>query len=134
MNGHNNYSDILIGPEVLIRLVNTSLTTIPPALFFPVPRSSKTTLDVSGNQLSTLSVQLLATLEDRRGDLKLIGLQSNPVICDCNSRGLRRWLPSHMMEITCSGPPYLAGKPPYSFLIIILVENILCRKTFIGNR
>lgn len=118
---------------MLIRLVNTSLTTIPPALFFPVPRSSKTTLDVSGNQLSTLSVQLLATLEDRRGDLKLIGLQSNPVICDCNSRGLRRWLPSHMMEITCFGPPYLAGEPSYLFPIIILFNKILCRKTFIGN-
>ncbi|XP_066150409.1 chaoptin [Euwallacea fornicatus] len=98
------------GPEVLIRLLNTSLTSIPPALFFPVPRSSKTILDVTGNQLTTLSVQLLNTLEDRRGDLKLIGLQSNPIICDCNSRVLRRWLPSHMMTIKCHGPPYLAGK------------------------
>ncbi|KAH1028547.1 hypothetical protein HUJ05_001896 [Dendroctonus ponderosae] len=85
------------GPNVLISFINTSLTSIPPSLFFPVPRSSKTTLDVTGNQLTTLNVQLLTTLEDRRGDLQLTGLQSNPINCDCNSRALRRWLPSHMM-------------------------------------
>ncbi|CAG9768910.1 unnamed protein product [Ceutorhynchus assimilis] len=98
------------GPNILIRFVNTSLTSIPPALFFPVPRSSKTTLDITGNQLTTLSIQFLTTLEDRRGDLKLVGLQTNPITCDCNSRGLRRWLPMHMMMVKCSGPPYLAGK------------------------
>ncbi|KAL1505524.1 hypothetical protein ABEB36_005070 [Hypothenemus hampei] len=98
------------GPEIIIRFINTSLTSIPSALFFPVPRSSKTILDVTGNQLSTLSIQFLTTLEDRRGDLKLFGLESNPIYCDCNSRALRRWLPSHMMDVKCSGPSYSIGK------------------------
>ncbi|XP_076250172.1 uncharacterized protein LOC143190010 [Rhynchophorus ferrugineus] len=98
------------GPDVIIRLINTSITSLPPALFFPVPRSSKATLDVTGNQLTTLSTQLLATLEDRRGDLKLVGLETNPIVCDCNSRALRRWLPSHMATVRCAGPPYLSGK------------------------
>lgn len=98
------------GSDIIIRLTNTSVTSLPPALFFPLPRSSKATLDVTGNQLTTLGTQLLATLEDRRGDLKVIGLETNPVVCDCNSRALRRWLSSHMATVRCVGPPYLAGK------------------------
>ncbi|XP_063906562.1 protein artichoke isoform X2 [Zophobas morio] len=98
------------GPEVVIRLMNTSLSSLPPALFFPVPRSSKIMLDVTGSQLTTLSPQILVTLDDRRGDLKLLGLESNPVVCDCSARALRRWLPSHMTTIRCSGPDHLVGK------------------------
>lgn len=90
--------------------MNTSLTSLPPALFFPVPRSTRITLDVTGSQLTTISPQMLAALDDRRGDLKIIGLETNPIICDCNSRALRRWLPSHMTMIKCAGPEYLKDK------------------------
>ncbi|XP_072380256.1 uncharacterized protein [Diabrotica undecimpunctata] len=100
----------LKGPEVIIRLMNTSITTLPPAIFFPVPRSTKITLDVTGSQLTTISPQLLASFEDRRGDLKMIGLESNPIICDCSSRALRRWLPSHMTTIRCLAPEHLKDK------------------------
>lgn len=96
--------------SITIRLRNTSLTSLPPALFFSVPRSSKIILDVTGSELTTLSAQVLATLEDRRGDLRIVGLESNPVICDCSARALRRWLPSHMTTIRCSGPEHLVGK------------------------
>ncbi|CAH0559320.1 unnamed protein product [Brassicogethes aeneus] len=93
-----------------INLMNTSLTSLPPALFFSVPRSSRINLDVTGSDLSTLSPQILATLEDRRGDLRIQGLESNPIICDCSARALRRWLPSHMTTIMCSGPEHLIGR------------------------
>ncbi|RZC37409.1 chaoptin [Asbolus verrucosus] len=98
------------GPEVMIRFMNTSLSSLPPALFFPVPRSSKIMLDVSGSQLTTLSPQILVTLDDRRGDLKILGLETNPIICDCSARALRRWLPAHMATVKCSGPEHLSGK------------------------
>ncbi|XP_056635571.1 protein artichoke isoform X1 [Diorhabda sublineata] len=100
----------LKGSEIVIRLMNTSITTLPPALFFPVPRSTKIILDVTGSQLTTINPQLLSTFEDRRGDLKMIGLETNPIICDCSSRALRRWLPSHMTTIKCSAPQHLKGK------------------------
>ncbi|KAJ8956518.1 hypothetical protein NQ318_019237 [Aromia moschata] len=100
----------LKGPEVIIRLINTSLTSLPPALFFPVPRSSRITLDVTGSQLTTISPQMLVTLEDRRGDLKIIGIETNPIICDCSARALRRWLPMHMTAVKCAGPEHLVGK------------------------
>lgn len=98
------------GTNVLIRLMNTSLTSLPPALFFSVPRSSKVTLDVTGSQLTKLSPQMLVTLKDRRGDLKLIGLETNPIVCDCSARALRRWLPLYMMSIKCSNPEHLQGR------------------------
>ncbi|XP_065169735.1 chaoptin [Atheta coriaria] len=100
----------LKGHSVMIRLMNTSLTALPPALFFPVPRSSHVNLDVTGSQLSTLNPQLLVTLDDRRGDLKVLGLETNPVICDCGARALRRWLPTHMTTIRCSAPEHLVDK------------------------
>lgn len=88
-----------------IRLKNTSLTSLQPALFFPVPRSAIVNLDISGSMITVLSSQFLSVLEDRRNSLTLTGLNSNPVNCDCNARALRRWLPSsHMTDIVCYTP------------------------------
>lgn len=94
-----------------IKLMNTSLNVLPPALLFPVPRSSKLDLDISGSKLTVLSPQFLSALEDRRNSLSLSGLDSNPIHCDCNARALRRWLPSsNMAGLRCASPDYLAGK------------------------
>lgn len=97
--------------DLKIKLTNTSLTSLPPALLFPVPRSSNVDLDISGSKLTVLSPQLLSSLEDRRNSLALHGLETNPTHCDCNARALRRWLPgSHMANLRCFSPDYLAGK------------------------
>ncbi|KAM7363550.1 uncharacterized protein ACRADG_000411 isoform 2-T4 [Cochliomyia hominivorax] len=97
--------------DLTIKLQNTSLTALPPALLFPVPRSSHLTLDIEGSKVAVLVPQFLNALEDRRSSLQLKGLSSNPIHCDCNARALRRWLPnSHMTELTCHSPAYLAGK------------------------
>ncbi|GJQ82059.1 hypothetical protein Trydic_g6932 [Trypoxylus dichotomus] len=112
----------LKGKEMVIRIRNTSVTSLPAALFFPVPRSSHIMLDVSGSQLSTISAQLLQALDDRRGDLKIVGLDSNPIICDCNARALRRWLPTHMNNVRCAAPSQLEGM----FLIKIGDEEFTC--------
>ncbi|KAK4881689.1 hypothetical protein RN001_005008 [Aquatica leii] len=98
------------GSNVMIRLQNTSISSLPPSLFFPVPRSSRITLDVTGSKLTTISPQMLSALDDRRGDLKIIGLETNPIMCDCTARALRRWLPAHMTMIRCSRPDFLKGK------------------------
>lgn len=97
--------------DLSIKLVNTSLSVLPPALLFPVPRSSNVRLDVAGSKLTVLSPQFLTALDDRRNSLTLHGLDSNPIHCDCNARALRRWLPgSHMANLRCATPDYLAGK------------------------
>lgn len=101
----------LKGRDLNIRLINTSLTVLPPALLFPVPRSSNLNLDISGSKLTVLSPQLLSALEDRRNSLTLQGLDSNPIHCDCNARALRRWLPgSNMGGLRCASPEYLVGR------------------------
>lgn len=97
--------------DLKIKLLNTSISSLPPALLFPVPRSSNLLLDITGSEITVLTPQLLTALEDRRNSLTLIGLESNPIHCDCNARALRRWLPgSHMSKLKCASPEFLIGK------------------------
>ncbi|CAA9994424.1 unnamed protein product [Nesidiocoris tenuis] len=98
----------LKSPRITVKVKDTSLNTLLPALLIPLPRSSKIDLDVSDNQISTLTPQFLSALDDRRGDLTLSGLEANPISCDCNSRALRRT--EFGAKIICSSPEYLQGK------------------------
>ncbi|XP_068086048.1 chaoptin [Anabrus simplex] len=109
--------------SVCVGLRNTSLASLPPALFFPVPRSTVIRLDITGSHLTTLSPQLLAALDERRGDITLHGLASNPILCDCSARALRRWLPgAGMAGIKCTAPESLAGK----LLVEIADDELTC--------
>ncbi|XP_055700052.1 protein artichoke [Phlebotomus papatasi] len=97
--------------DLNIKLRNTSLSSLPPALLFPVPRSSHLTLDITGSRIPVLSPQLLSALDDRRNSLALKGLDSNPVHCDCNARALRRWIPgTNMAGLKCKTPEYLQDR------------------------
>ncbi|KAK3931113.1 Chaoptin [Frankliniella fusca] len=97
--------------RVRLLLTDTSLAALPPALFFPLPRSCRLVVDVSRAKLPTLSPQLLAALDDRRGLYTLQGLATNPLHCDCAARALRRWLPgSGMGDLRCQSPPAMAGR------------------------
>lgn len=117
-------SGILAGlkaPAIIVRLRNTSVTSLPPALLFPLPRSSQITIDVGGSQLSTLQPQLLVALDDRRADLSMFGLDSNPIRCDCNARALRRWLPNvGIDDVKCESPDHLSG-----FLLVEIGDDEL---------
>ncbi|XP_014252515.1 chaoptin [Cimex lectularius] len=110
----------LKSPEITVELRGTSLNILPPALLIPLPRSSKVKLDVSDSLLSTLTTQFLTALDDRRGDLTLIGLDSNPISCDCNARALRR--SGLGSKIICSSPPHLEGK----LLVEIADDELTC--------
>ncbi|KAJ1527379.1 hypothetical protein ONE63_007363 [Megalurothrips usitatus] len=97
--------------RVRLLLTDTSLAALPPALFFPLPRACRLLVDVSRAKLPTLSPQLLAALDDRRGLYTLEGLATNPLHCDCAARALRRWLPgSGMGDLRCQSPPSMAGR------------------------
>ncbi|KAG8271003.1 hypothetical protein J6590_072537 [Homalodisca vitripennis] len=110
----------LKSPEISVELKNTSLNTLPPALLIPLPRSSKVKLDITGSQLTTLTPQFLSALDDRRGDLTLIGLSSNPILCDCGVRALRR--SSLAQGINCTSPANLVGR----ILIEIADDELTC--------
>ncbi|KAJ9598943.1 hypothetical protein L9F63_010537 [Diploptera punctata] len=113
----------LRGPSVRVGLRNTSVSALPPALFFTLPRSTRLELDVSGSKLSTLGPPLLAALDERKGDLTLIGLADNPINCDCGARALRRWLPgAGMSGIRCVTPENLAGQ----LLIEVADDELTC--------
>lgn len=61
-------------------------------------------MDVTRAKLPTLSPQLLAALDDRRGLYTLQGLSTNPLQCDCAARALRRWLPGEVYPPPSPGP------------------------------
>lgn len=113
----------LRGPSVHVGLRNTSVSTLPPALFFALPRSIRLELDVSGSQLTTLGPTLLAALDERKGDLTLTGLSDNPINCDCGARALRRWLPgAGMSGIRCVSPEKLKGQ----LLVEVADDELIC--------
>jgi Leucine-rich repeat (LRR) protein len=113
----------LRGPSVRVGLRNTSVSTLPPALFFTLPRSTRLELDVSGSQLTTLTPPLLAALDERKGDITLTGLSDNPINCDCGARALRRWLPgSGMAGIRCLSPEKLKGQ----LLVEVADDELIC--------
>ena len=81
--------------------------------------SSKIKLDVKGSKITSIGPQLLSTLDSKQRHIRLEGLSTNPVYCDCNARPLQRWLSSKSKENTlyddlenvrCSAPDFLAGK------------------------
>ncbi len=102
-----------------IEVSDTNIKNLPTAIFFPVPMSSKIKLNVKGSKLTSIGPQLLNTLDSHQRHIRLEGLSTNPVYCDCNARPLQRWLESKSLEktlysdlkvIRCAAPDYLQGK------------------------
>lgn len=100
------------GPKLSLGLKDTSVDSIPTALFFPVPRSTRVELNVSGSRFTSLPAQLLAALDERGGSVRLTGLDKNLMNCSCEAKHLWRWLRSSGSRapvVVCSSPDYLAG-------------------------
>ncbi|RZF33839.1 hypothetical protein LSTR_LSTR008962 [Laodelphax striatellus] len=106
--------------DIKIELKNTSLNSLPPALLIPLPRSSMVSLDVTGNKLTTLTAQFLSALDDRRSDITLEGLSTNPILCDCGARALRR--SGLASNIRCSAPAMFHG----NLLVEIADDDLTC--------
>lgn len=101
-------------PELTIGLVGTNVSTLRSNVFFPVPMSSRITLDISDSSVTSLSSQFLTTLDSRQRHLRLTGLDSNPLFCDCNIRTLQHWLIGRgprdsLYNVTCDAPSNLKG-------------------------
>lgn len=105
--------------EIDIKVSETNIINLPTAIFFPVPMSSKINLDVKNSKLKNVGNVLLSYLDSKQRHIKLEGLATNPVYCDCNARPLQRWLASKSQDnslysdldmVKCSGPGYLAGR------------------------
>ncbi|KAK1126179.1 hypothetical protein K0M31_004815 [Melipona bicolor] len=115
------------GHKLVFGLKNTSVDSIPAALFFPVPRSTQLELDISGSKFATLSSQFLSALDERTSFIKIKGLRYNPINCNCDARQLWKWLkttsdddPSNL--VLCSAPSNLAG----SILINLAEHRLSC--------
>lgn len=112
----------LKSPKISLKITNTSVSNLPQGLFFPLPRSSEITFDVADSNLSALSSQFLAMFEDHRKHLTLMGLDSNPIVCDCNTKALKSWLNNNEnVKVICSNED-LIGK----LLNDIAEEDLTC--------
>lgn len=112
----------MTAPKLTVRLRETALTSLPPSLLLPVPRSTRLTLDVGNSLLSTLSAPLLNALDSRKNRLTFEGLNSNPINCDCNILAYKRWLLNHPSNVTCHQPDYHQGKS----LLSIPETELIC--------
>lgn len=88
----------MTSPQIVFALHQTAITNLPASLLFPVPMSTRLTLNLSGTKLPVFSPQFLAAADNHRQFLELRGLRENPIICDCNARPFRRWLKAHVPQ------------------------------------
>ncbi|XP_013788059.1 chaoptin-like [Limulus polyphemus] len=105
-------------PKIDIKLRETTINDISTAIFLPLPISTDIALDVKNNKISSLSPQFLGTLDNKQRDISLVGLNFNPIICDCNALPLWRWIQKkigsmekrfyELTKLECFGPPHLA--------------------------
>jgi len=114
----------MTSPTLIVRLRETAITSLPPSLLLPVPRSTQLTLDVGNSKLPSFAGPLLSALDSRKNRLNVLGLESNPINCDCNSLLFQRWLLNHpsMPEVTCDSPVELQGR----FLQGLPEEELIC--------
>ena len=112
-----------------IEVADTNIKNLPTAIFFPVPMSSRIRLDVKGSKLTSVGPQLLNTLDSSQRHIRLEGLATNPIYCDCNARPLRRWLAAKAEEsglyadlatVRCAAPEFLVSR-----LLLSVQENDL---------
>ena len=112
-------------PNFFLGLKNTSIDSIPASLFFPVPKSTKIILNVSGSKFQTIPSQLIAALDERSGFVELKGLDS--MNCDCEIKHFWRWIISTAPgsktisgPVRCKSPDYVTGR-----LLNELTEDLL---------
>lgn len=116
------------GQKLFFGLKDTSVNSIPTALFFPVPRSTKVELDLSGSKFTNLPVQFLTALDERSGSIRITGLDNNPINCSCEVKHLWRWLKLSSNKapiVVCSKPVYLTGM----VLSNLTEEDLSCDRT-----
>ncbi|KAF8788701.1 Protein toll like protein [Argiope bruennichi] len=95
-----------------ISLKNNNLRSIYPAL---QNLTNLTTLDVSSNNMTTLSLSSLPTDEKNMVKLKKLWMADNPFSCDCRLSWILDWLKVKGStledEPTCQSPGILQGRP-----------------------
>ncbi|CAD6228677.1 GSCOCG00006494001-RA-CDS [Cotesia congregata] len=103
-------------------LKNSSIESLPAAIFFPIPRSTQVELDISGSKFTSIPAQFISALDERNGMVRVQGLDSNPINCDCEAKHLWRWLRmfSNDLQVRCKSPIHLFNKQ-----LIDLTEDLL---------
>ncbi|RWS12680.1 chaoptin-like protein [Dinothrombium tinctorium] len=123
--------------EIKLKLMDTSVNTIPASIFSSLPLSTKVEIDLQSNEITNLNYQLLNTLATKQMNVKLRGLQTNPIKCDCNLEPLWKYSREKMnfkfnvklyniidglSNLTCFNPSHLYGHK----IIDLRLEELTC--------
>ncbi|RWS27011.1 chaoptin-like protein [Leptotrombidium deliense] len=110
--------------ELKVKVMDTSVNSIPPSLFTSIPMTTKLTVDIPSNEISSVNYQLLQSLDSKQLNVKLKGLEKNPIKCDCHLEPLWKWSHEKMKyninakyynsienlyNLTCLSPSHLYG-------------------------
>lgn len=122
--------------RLVIRIRNTLLTDLPVGLFYVLNTVPHLTIDLSSNQVSSLSPDSFypnASTWDAVGTRSLVGgldLYNNPVQCDCGlvwlGHWLRRWLrETAQMNVVTRKESRLMLEVRLTSILIIFLNNLL---------
>ena len=117
-----------------ITIEDTNIANLPSLILFPVPMSSHIKLDVRNSKITSIGPGLLNNLNSTQRHIRLAGLSTNPIYCDCNARKMQQWLYSKLLDnslkgdlndIRCSAPDQLAGR----LLVEVTEAELTCDGT-----
>ncbi|KAB7507857.1 Chaoptin, partial [Armadillidium nasatum] len=105
----------LNSPKLDLGIVDTNVSKLDDRMFFLVPMSSDIVLSINNSKIETLSKKFLEDVAiPRERHMRIVGIDSNPLYCDCNLRDFREWLISNddesMKNASCHGPNILKGR------------------------
>lgn len=113
-------------PEIMISLSDSGISSLSSNVFRPLPLMSKITFDLTKSQLTTITPDILSTVGNKQVDITLLGLETNPLSCDCHLISLWKYLrekPSSY-KFVCFSPSQLRGRRLKS----LREEDLVCRE------
>ena len=131
-------------PKFKLKLQNTSLNNLPPTLFSSLPLSTQVDVNLNDNEITSLNSQLINLLQNKQSHIKLMGLNKNPLVCDCKLQPIWKLINEKMRlnsnakyyvvidsisNLSCTAPSHLRGYQ----LSEINYEDLTCSSTSNGN-
>lgn len=121
----------LLAPSMDIIIHSTSVSVIPNAIFLPLPTSSNIELSLSNNEITRLGPNILMTLNEKRHQVQLKGVSTNPLHCDCFLKSLYIWIKERILDgeeewlhPECFTPEELKGKQIWT----LREDELTCEK------
>jgi Leucine-rich repeat (LRR) protein len=110
--------------EIDIAITGTKIKELPDTIFSNLLVTTKINMDLSRNQIASVSNNFVKSLDNKLMTVRISGLETNQIVCDCRSEPLWKWINLRMKlnpnvkyynsflnqdNITCALPTSLHG-------------------------